>query len=62
MPGQPSTQTDLTKITYNQRRSRTLHVRVSPVELEYLTDAAQERGYKLSGLVREALQSYLSFA
>lgn len=49
----------LTKNTLNQRRSKTLHLRVSPAELDYLTKIAHEKGYKLSGLIREALESFL---
>jgi hypothetical protein len=49
----------LTKNTLNQRRSKSLHLRVSAAELDFLTKVAHEKGYKLSGLIREALQSFL---
>ena len=49
----------LTKNTLNQRRSKSLHLRVSSAELDYLTKIANEKGYRLSGLIREALQSFL---
>lgn len=50
---------NLTKATYNQCRSKTLRLRVSPLELDYLAEFADEQGYKLSGLVREALQHFI---
>jgi hypothetical protein len=51
---------DLTRGIYSQRRSKSVHVRVTPGEWEYLNEVANVQGYKIAGLIRLALQKYVS--